>query len=79
LEASGSVNPICPISYPITSSAAARSVSGTSMPSALAVPRLIGELELGRLYDRQVGGLGALEDGAGIDPDLTIVSVKLVP
>ena len=29
------------------------------------------ELELGRLHDRQVGGLGALEDAAGIDADLT--------
>ena len=30
------------------------------------------ELELGRLHDRQVGGLGALEDVAGIDANLTI-------
>ena len=30
------------------------------------------QLELGRLHDRQVGGLGALEDAAGIDADLTI-------
>jgi hypothetical protein len=29
------------------------------------------ELELGRLHDRQVGGLGALEDAAGIDASLT--------
>ena len=30
------------------------------------------ELELGRLHDRQVGGLLTLEDPAGIDADLTI-------
>src|ERR1700690_1361169 len=30
-----------------------------------------GEFEFGRLRDRQVGGLGALEDIAGIDADLT--------
>ena len=30
------------------------------------------QLELGRLHDRQVRGLGALEDAAGIDADLTI-------
>src|SRR6516225_7653916 len=30
------------------------------------------ELELGRLQHRQVGGLGAVEDFAGIDADLTI-------
>ena len=29
------------------------------------------QLELGRLHDRQVRGLGALEDAAGIDADLT--------
>ena len=29
------------------------------------------ELEFGRLQDRQVGGLGALEDAAGINADLT--------
>jgi hypothetical protein len=29
------------------------------------------ELELGRLHDRQVGGLGALEDAADIDASLT--------
>ena len=30
------------------------------------------QLELGRLHDRQFRGLGALEDAAGIDADLTI-------
>ena len=30
------------------------------------------QLELGRLYDRQVRRLRALEDAAGIDADLTI-------
>ena len=48
--------------HSITSSARASSVGGTSRPSALAVFRLIAELELGRLLDRQVGRLGALQD-----------------
>ena len=30
------------------------------------------ELELSRLHDRQVGGLGTLENAAGVDADLTI-------
>src|SRR5215469_8208424 len=30
------------------------------------------QLELGRLYDRQVRGFGALEDATGINADLTI-------
>jgi hypothetical protein len=30
------------------------------------------QLELGRLHDRQVSRLGALEDATGIDADLTI-------
>ena len=30
------------------------------------------KLELARLHDRQVRGLGALEDTSGIDADLTI-------
>jgi hypothetical protein len=29
------------------------------------------ELELSRLHDRKVGGLGTLEDFAGIDANLT--------
>ena len=58
--------------HSITSSVMASSDGGTSMPSALAVLQVDDELELGRLHDRQVGGLGALEDAAGIDADLTI-------
>jgi hypothetical protein len=34
--------------------------------------RIDDQFELARLYDRQVGGLGALEDSAGINPYLTI-------
>src|SRR5262249_15545119 len=30
------------------------------------------QLELGRLYDRQVRGFGALEDAAGVEADLTM-------
>jgi hypothetical protein len=46
----------------MTSSALTSSVFGTVRPSALAVCRLMDQLELGRLHDRQVGGLGPLED-----------------
>jgi hypothetical protein len=34
-----------------------------------------GELELGRLHDRQVGGLGAFEDLTRIDADLPVSGV----
>src|SRR3984893_12375366 len=32
------------------------------------------QLECGRLLDRQIGGLGALEDSSGVNADLTIDS-----
>ena len=48
-------------------SARARSVGGTSSPSAVAVLRLIHELKPGRLLDRQVGRLLALENPAGVE------------
>ena len=57
--------------YSITSSASESIALGTSMPSALRRLQVDDELEFGRLQDRQVGGLGALEDVAGIDADLT--------
>ena len=66
-------------SHSITSSARASSVGGTSRPSALAVLQIDDELELGRLHDRQVGGLRALEDSTGIDADLAIAVEQLVP
>jgi hypothetical protein len=44
--------------YSIISSARADNVGGTSMPSALAVLRLITNFEFGRLHNRQVAGLG---------------------
>ena len=56
----------------ITSSARASSVGGTVKPSILAVSRLMTSSNLRRLHDRQVRGLRALEDAAGIDADLTI-------
>ena len=59
-------------SHSITSSARASSVGGTSRPSALAVFEVDDQLEFGRLHDRQVGGLGAFENAAGIDADLTV-------
>ena len=57
--------------HSITSSARASSVGGTveaEHPGGLGVDD---QLELGRLHDRQVGGLRALEDAAGIDAGLT--------
>ena len=57
--------------HSITSSARASSVGGTSRPSILAVLAIDDQLELGRLHDRQVRRLRALEDAAGIDADLT--------
>ena len=41
--------------YSITSSANREHVGGMSMPSALAILRLITELELGRLLDCELG------------------------
>ena len=58
--------------HSITSSARASSDGGTIRPSILAVLRLITNSNLVGLYDRQVGGLRALEDAAGIDANLTI-------
>jgi hypothetical protein len=37
------------------------------------------ELELGRLHDRQIRGLGALEDAAGIEPTCRQASPRLAP
>jgi hypothetical protein len=48
-----------PLSYSMTSSARARSVGGTSSPSAFAVFRLITSLVFGRRLDREVGGPGS--------------------
>ena len=65
--------------HSITSSAGASSVGGTveaEHPGGLGVDD---QLELGRLHDRQVRGLGALEDATGIDADLTIRIRMLVP
>jgi hypothetical protein len=59
-------------SYSITSSAIASSVLGMAMPRALAVLRVDDQLELGRLRDRQLGRLRALEDATGIDAHLTV-------
>ena len=41
-------------------------------PSALAVLRLMIQLEFGRLHDRHVGGLLAIENAAGVDTGLAI-------
>jgi hypothetical protein len=53
------------------SSASASSFAGISRPSALAV-EVGDELEFGRLTHRQIGGLGTLEDAAGILADQTV-------
>jgi hypothetical protein len=59
------------IGYSITSSAMASTPGGTSIPSArgLQVDR---QLELGRLQNRKVGGLLALENAADVAPNLTV-------
>ena len=46
----------------MNSSARASTDCGIVRPSAFAVLRLITKLKLGRLLDREVGGLGAFED-----------------
>ena len=68
-----------PPHHSITSSARASNVGGTSRPSALRGLQVDDELELGRLQDRQIGGICALEDVTGIDADLTTTVGKLVP
>ena len=59
-------------SHSITSSAMASSVGGTVRPSIRAVWWLMTSSNFDRLHHRQVRGLRALEDAAGIDADLTI-------
>ena len=54
-------------------------VGGTSRPSALAVLRLMHELEFGGLHDRQVGRLLALENPPGVDAGLAIGIGMLAP
>jgi hypothetical protein len=56
----------------MTSSASASSLSGMLRPSALAVFILITNSNRAGLLDRQIGGLGAFEDLAGVDTDLAI-------
>ena len=58
--------------HSITSSARASSVGGTVEAEHFAVWGLIDQLELGGLHDRQVSGLGTLEDATGIDAGLAI-------
>ena len=65
--------------YSITSSARASSDGRhveAEHPGGLGVDD---QFELGRLHDRQVRRLCALEDAADIDADLTIGIRKLVP
>jgi hypothetical protein len=57
----------------ITSSAVAKSVSGMARPRALAVLRLVSQLELGRLGHRKVGWLFALEDAVDIAGGLAVL------
>jgi hypothetical protein len=56
---------------------AAARFSGVSTPLASArIIQVDGEYEPGRLLNRQVGRLGAVEDFADIDANLTVVSRK---
>ncbi len=58
--------------YSITSSAMASSDGGTVRPSMMGRSAVDDQRELRRLFDRDVGGLGALDDAAGIGADLAI-------
>jgi hypothetical protein len=55
----------------MTSSARPRIDCGTVRPSALAL-EIDYQLELRRLLDWQIGGLGAFEDFSGVNPSLPI-------
>jgi hypothetical protein len=59
--------------YSITSSARASSIVGTSMPSALAVLRLITSSNLRGDLDRKLVRLRALEDAVGVDRRTPII------
>jgi hypothetical protein len=56
--------------YLIIASAVTSSDGGTVTRSALAALRLMANSNLGRLRDREIGGLGALENVFGIAADL---------
>jgi hypothetical protein len=56
--------------HSITSSAIARTPGGNVRPNALAVFRLINQIEFGRLDNRQIGRLGASENLRRVDADL---------
>ena len=59
-------------SHSITSSARASSVGGISRPKAFAVVEVDDQLKFGRQLDRQVVGLGTLENSSGINARATI-------
>ena len=61
-----------PPHHSITSSALASSVGGTVEAERLGGLEIDDQLELGRLLDRQVGGLLALEDATGVDADQAV-------
>ena len=58
--------------HSITSSARASSVGGTVEAERLGGPEVDHQFELRGAVDRQVRGLGTLEDAAGIDADPSI-------
>ena len=70
-EVSSSPLPLAQL-HSITSSARASSVGGTVEAERLGGLEVDDQLELGRLHDRQVGRLLALENAAGIDAGLAI-------
>ena len=65
--------------YSITSSAIARSDGGTVETKHAGGLRVVDQLELGRLLDRQVSRLSALEDAATYTAIWRYVSTILVP
>jgi hypothetical protein len=48
-------------------------------PEQLRGPEIDHQLEAGRLHDRELGRLFALQDAAGIDTSLTMGAVRFIP
>ena len=48
-------------------------------PEQLRGPEIDHQLEVGRLHDRELGRLFALQDAAGIDTSLTMGAVRFIP
>src|SRR5262245_37010669 len=73
------VEPPSPSHHSITSSASNWIELGTFDAECSRGLHVDNELELGRLQDRQVGRLGALEDLTGVDANLTKIVQSIGP